>query len=153
MTQDTDRVEDDVERAVADDTAGISERVRQITNGAGVPVVYDGVGADTWDGSLDCLSPRGMMVSFGNASGAVPPFSPGVLAQKGSLYLTRPVLMTYTASRQDLVASAAALFEVIVNGAVEIPVNQVYPLAEAAQAHRDLEARKTTGSTVFSVGG
>ncbi|MCA8907205.1 MAG: quinone oxidoreductase [Rhodospirillaceae bacterium] len=134
-------------------TDNFVERVRQITNGAGVPVVYDGVGADTWDGSLDCLSPRGMMVSFGNASGAVPPFSPGVLAQKGSLYLTRPVLMTYTASRQDLVASAAALFEVIVNGAVEIPVNQVYPLAEAAQAHRDLEARKTTGSTVFSVGG
>lgn len=124
-------------------------RVREITDGAGVPVVYDGVGKDTWDGSLDCLAPRGMMVSFGNASGAVTNFNPGLLAQKGSLFLTRPTLMTYTASREDLAASANALFEVVLNGKVRIEVNQTYPLSEAAQAHRDLEARKTTGSTVL----
>jgi NADPH2:quinone reductase len=124
-------------------------RVRELTDGAGVPVVYDGVGKDTWDGSLDCLAPRGMMVSFGNASGAVTEFNPGLLAQKGSLFLTRPTLMTYTAARGDLVESAGALFEKVLDGSVRIEVNQTYPLSQAAQAHRDLEARKTTGSTVL----
>ena len=125
------------------------ERVRELTDGAGVPVVYDSVGKDTWDGSLDCLAPLGMMVSFGNASGAVTEFNPGILAAKGSLFLTRPTLMNYVAKRSDLVATANELFEIVGSGAVKINVNQSYPLAEAAQAHRDLEARKTTGSTVL----
>ena len=124
-------------------------RVREITNGAGVPVVYDSVGKDTFEGSLDCLAPLGMMVSFGNASGAVTQVNPGVLAAKGSLFLTRPTLATYTATREDLLASAAELFDVVRSGVVAIEVNQTYPLREAAQAHRDLEARKTTGSTVL----
>jgi NADPH2:quinone reductase len=128
------------------------ERVKEITNGEGVPVVYDSVGQSTWEGSIDCLSPLGMLVNFGNASGAVTQFDPGLLAQKGSLFLTRPTLMTYTAKRQDLVASANALFEVVLGGRVKIEVNQTYPLAEVAQAHRDLEARKTTGSTVLIPG-
>ncbi|HRX72194.1 MAG: quinone oxidoreductase [Candidatus Competibacteraceae bacterium] len=125
------------------------DRVREITNGQGVAVVYDSVGKETFMGSLDCLRPLGMMVSFGNASGPVPPFEPGILAAKGSLFLTRPTLMTYTAKREDLVATAAELFEVIAINAVNIEVRQTYPLAETAQAHRDLEARKTTGSTVL----
>jgi NADPH:quinone reductase len=125
------------------------ERVKEITKGKGVPVVYDGVGKDTFMGSLDCLSPRGMMVSFGNASGAVTQFNPGVLAQKGSLFLTRPTLVHYTATREDLVKAARELFAVVKSGKVKISVNQTYPLKEAAQAHRDLEARKTTGSTVL----
>jgi NADPH2:quinone reductase len=125
------------------------ERVREITNGQGVAVVYDSVGKETFMGSLDCLRPLGMMVSFGNASGPVPPFEPGILAAKGSLFLTRPVLMAYTAQRSDLLASAAELFEAVARGAVRIEVRQTYPLAEAAQAHRDLEARRTTGSTVL----
>ncbi|MCB1919996.1 MAG: quinone oxidoreductase [Candidatus Competibacteraceae bacterium] len=125
------------------------DRVRDITNGQGVAVVYDSVGKETFMGSLDCLRPLGMMVSFGNASGPVPPFEPGILAAKGSLFLTRPTLMTYTAKREDLVATAAELFEVIAINAVNIEVRQTYLLAEAAQAHRDLEARKTTGSTVL----
>ena len=125
------------------------DRVREITNGQGVAVVYDSVGKETFMGSLDCLRPLGMMVSFGNASGPVPPFEPGILAAKGSLFLTRPTLMTYTAKREDLVATAAELFEVIAINAVNIEVRQTYLLAEAAQAHRDLEARKTTGSTVL----
>ncbi|MDS4057237.1 MAG: quinone oxidoreductase [Candidatus Contendobacter sp.] len=125
------------------------ERVREITGGQGVAVVYDSVGKETFMGSLDCLRPLGMMVSFGNASGPVPPFEPGILAAKGSLFLTRPVLMTYTAQRSDLLASAAELFKVVASGAVRIEVRQTYPLAEAAQAHRDLEARRTTGSTVL----
>ncbi len=124
-------------------------RVREITGGAGVPGVYDGVGAATWEGSLDCLARRGMMVSFGNASGPVAPFAPGVLAGKGSLYLTRPSLADYTATRDELVQGADDLFEVVGSGAVKIEVGRTYPLAEAAQAHRDLEARKTTGSTVL----
>ena len=126
-----------------------TERVREITNGQGVAVVYDSVGKDTFMGSLDCLRPMGMMVSFGNASGPVPPFEAGILAAKGSLYLTRPTLMTYTAKRADLVASAQELFDVVAKGVVKIEVRQTYPLAETAQAHRDLEARKTTGSTVL----
>lgn len=125
------------------------ERVREITSGQGVAVVYDSVGKETFLGSLDCLRPLGMMVSFGNASGPVPPFEPGILAAKGSLFLTRPTLMTYTAKRPDLLASAAELFAVVASGAVNIEVRQTYPLAEAARAHRDLEARRTTGSTVL----
>ncbi len=125
------------------------ERVKAITKGAGVPVVYDGVGKDTFMDSLDCLAPFGMMVSFGNASGAVTQFNPGVLAQKGSLFLTRPTLFTYTAKRADLLKAAQDLFSVVKKKAVRISINQTYPLREAAQAHRDLEARKTTGSTVL----
>ncbi len=124
-------------------------RVREITGGAGVPVVYDGVGAATWEGSLDCLARRGMMVSYGNASGPVAPFAPTLLAQKGSLFLTRPLLMDYAATREELVEAANDLFEVVGAGAVKIEVRQTYPLADAARAHRDLEARKTTGSTVL----
>ena len=125
------------------------ERVREITGGQGVAAVYDSVGKDTFMGSLDCLRPLGMMVSFGNASGPVPPFEPAILAAKGSLFFTRPTLMTYTAKRADLLASAAELFEVVSSGAVRIEVRQTYPLAETARAHRDLEARQTTGSTVL----
>ena len=126
-----------------------AKRVREITGGAGVPVVYDSIGKDTFEGSLDCLRPRGLMVSFGNASGPVPPFSPAILGAKGSLYLTRPSLVAYTAARADLLESARALFDVVTSGAVKIAVNQTYPLRDEAQAHRDLEARKTTGSTVL----
>ena len=125
------------------------ERVKAITKGKGVPVVYDGVGKDTFMGSLDCLSPLGLMVSFGNASGAVPPFNAGILAQKGSLFLTRPTLATYTASRADLVKAAQELFAVVKSRKVRIAVNQTYPLREAARAQSDLESRKTTGSTVL----
>ena len=125
------------------------ERVREITGGQGVAVVYDSVGKDTFMGSLDCLRPMGMMVSFGNASGPAPALEPSILAAKGSLYLTRPTIMTYTAQHADLVASATELFEVVASGAVKIEVRQTYPLAETARAHRDLEARRTTGSTVL----
>jgi NADPH2:quinone reductase len=124
-------------------------RVREITAGEGVAVVYDGVGKDTFAGSLDSLMTCGMLVSFGNASGPVPPFDPLLLSQKGSLFLTRPTLMHYTAKRADLVALAAGLFDVVASGQVKIEVNQTYPLAEAAAAHRDLEARKHTGSTIL----
>ena len=127
----------------------LSERVKAITKGKGVPVVYDGVGKDTFMESLDCLQPRGIMASFGNASGAVPPVNIGILAQKGSLFLTRPTLVNYTSSREDLLTAARELFAVVKKGAVKIAVNQRYPLREAAQAHRDLESRKTTGSTVL----
>ena len=129
-----------------------TERVKELTDGKGVPVVYDSVGKDTFAASLDCLQPRGLMVSFGNASGAVPPFSPGILAAKGSLYLTRPTLATYTATRKELEETTAELFDVVTSGAVKIEVNQTYALEYAAQAHRDLEARKTTGSTVLVTG-
>jgi len=130
-------------------TEDFAARVKEITGGQGVAVVYDSVGKDTFEGSLACLRPLGLMVGFGNASGPVPPFELGRLAQMGSLFITRPTLMTYTAKREDLAASANELFEVVLSGAVKIEVNQTYPLAEAAQAHRDLEARKTTGSTVL----
>ena len=126
-----------------------SERVKAITKGKGVPVVYDGVGKDTFMDSLDCLAPLGLMASFGNASGPVPPFNLGVLAQKGSLFLTRPTLFTYTNKREDLERAARELFAVVKSKAVKISINQTYPLKEAAQAHRDLESRKTTGSTVL----
>ena len=103
--------------------------------------------------SLDCLQPRGLMVSYGNASGAVEPFSPGVLAAKGSLFLTRPTLATYIATREELDTTTTELFDVVRSGAVKVPVSQVFPLEDAAQAHRDLEARKTTGSTVLTMEG
>jgi NADPH2:quinone reductase len=125
------------------------ERVKEITGGKGVPVVYDSVGKSTFEGSLDCLRPFGLMVSFGNASGAVPPFNTGILAQKGSLYLTRPTLVTYIASRADLEATSSALFDVIKSGKVKVDISARYKLADAAQAHRDLEARKTTGQIVL----
>ena len=127
----------------------ISQRVRDLTKGRGVPVVYDGIGKETFMESLDCLSPLGTMASFGNASGAVPPVNIGILAQKGSLFLTRPTLVNYTATRADLDAAARDVFAVVKKGAVKISINQTYPLREAAQAHRDLEGRKTTGSTVL----
>jgi NADPH2:quinone reductase len=126
------------------------ERVKEITGGKGVPVVYDSVGKLTFMGSLDCLQPIGMMVSFGNSSGPVDSFAPGILQQKGSLYLTRPTLVTYTAKREDLVASATDLFDVVKSGKVKIEIAQRYALKDAAQAHRDLEGRKTTGSTVLT---
>ena len=125
------------------------ERVSEITGGDGVAAVYDSVGRATFEGSLDCLRPFGVMVSFGNASGPVAPFDPAFLGAKGSLFLTRPTLMTYTAKRQDLVAAAEELFDVVLSGQVKIAIHQTYPLAEAAQAHLDLEARKTKGSTVL----
>jgi NADPH:quinone reductase len=124
-------------------------RVQEITGGEGVDVVYDSIGRDTFMKSLDCLRPLGLLVSFGQASGPVDAFNPGVLAAKGSLFLTRPTLMTYTAERADLLASATELFDVVRSGKVRIEVKQTYPLAEAAQAHEDLAARKTTGSTVL----
>ena len=127
----------------------LSERVKTITKGKGVPVVYDGVGKDTFMESLDCLAPLGLMASFGNASGAVAPVNIGILAQKGSLFLTRPTLVNYTSAREDLLTAARELFAVVKKGAVKITINQRYPLREAAQAHRDLESRKTTGSTVL----
>lgn len=127
----------------------LSERVKAITKGKGVPVVYDGVGKDTFMESLDCLAPLGLMASFGNASGAVAPVNIGILAQKGSLFLTRPTLVNYTAAREDLLTAARELFAVVKKGAVKITINQRYPLRDAAQAHRNLEARKTTGSTVL----
>jgi len=127
----------------------VSQRVRELTGGAGVPVVFDSVGKDTWEDSLDCLQPRGMMVSFGNSSGPVPPVNLGQLAAKGSLYVTRPLLATYTAKREDLEATARDLFEVVTSGQVRIEVRQTYALKDAAQAHRDLEGRRTTGSTVL----
>lgn len=132
-------------------TEDFAARVREITHGVGVPVVYDGVGRDTFQRSLDCLRPRGLLVLFGNASGPVDNFNAGLLAQKGSLYLTRPTLLHYTATRRELLDSAAALFNVVRSGAVKVEIGQSYPLAEAARAHRDLEARRTTGSTILLV--
>jgi NADPH2:quinone reductase len=124
-------------------------RVREITGGAGVPVVYDSVGKDTFLASLDCLKPLGLMVSFGNASGKVTPFDIGILSQKGSLYLTRPTLATYTASRADLESTAREVFEVIREGKVKVEIRHTYPIAEAVQVHRDLEGRRTVGSIVM----
>ena len=124
-------------------------RVKEITKGAGVPVVYDSVGKDTFIRSLDCLSPFGFMVLFGASSGPVADFNPGILAAKGSLYVTRPTLGTYTAKVEDLRHSAKRLFEQVQSGAVKPNIGQTYKLSEAAQAHADLEARKTTGSTIL----
>jgi NADPH2:quinone reductase len=125
------------------------DRVSEITDGEGLPVVYDSIGKDTFDDSLDCLQPLGTMVTFGNASGPVPPMAPNILAGKGSLFLTRPGLVHYTGKREDLVETANDLFDVVANGHVKVSVNQTYALKDAAQAHIDLEARKTTGSTIF----
>jgi NADPH2:quinone reductase len=129
--------------------ANVAARVRERTGGVGVSVAYDGVGKETFAASLDSLARRGMLVSFGNASGPVPAFEPALLSAKGSLYLTRPTLADYTATREDLLASAQALFDVVQKGAVKVEVRQTYSLKDAAQAHRDLQARKTTGSTIL----
>ncbi len=125
------------------------ERVMAITGGVKLPVVYDGVGKDTWEGSLDCIQPRGLMVSFGNASGAVTGVNVGVLAAKGSLFLTRPTLATHIVPRARLEASAEELFDLMTRGKIKVDIEQRYPLAEAARAHADLAARKTVGSTVI----
>ena len=125
--------------------------VARITGGAKVPVVYDGVGRDTFMKSLDCLARRGTMASFGNSSGAVDPFQPGILAQKGSLFLTRPTLYDYTFDRADLEVAAAELFDIVGSDKVRIKIDQRFPLADAAEAHRALEARETTGSTVLTI--
>lgn len=130
-------------------TENFVERVKEITNGEKVSVVYDSIGKDTFTGSLDCLRPLGMMVSFGSASGPVPDFSLGELASRGSLFITRPTLFSYAAKRADLEAMAAALFDMVGSGKVKIDVHQRYKLAEVAQAHRDLESRKTTGSSIL----
>jgi NADPH2:quinone reductase len=127
------------------------ERVKELTRGEKLPVVYDSVGKDTFFKSLDCIRPHGIMVSFGQASGAVGPVDLGIFAQKGSLFFTRPTLNTYAAKRADMLAMAKDLFDAVLSGAVKIEVNQTYPLKDAAQAHRDLQSRKTTGSTVFTV--
>ena len=124
-------------------------RVREITKKRGVPVVYDGVGKDTFFASLDCLKPRGLMVSFGNASGPVPPFSPLELARRGSLFVTRPVLFHYIAKASDRARGARELFEIVASGKVKVKIGQTYSLSNAAQAHRDLEARRTTGSVLL----
>ena len=129
--------------------ADLPAQVKRITGGAMVPVVYDSVGRDTFMTSLDCLAPLGLMVSYGNASGPVATFDLGVLAAKGSLYVTRPTLATYTSKRHDLVATSDDLFGVVKSGAVKIRVNQTFPLSQAAAAHTALEARQTTGSTVL----
>ena len=126
-------------------------RVKEITAGKGVKVVYDSVGKDTWDKSLECLRPFGLMASFGNASGPVPPFAPGSLGAKGSLYVTRQTLFTHIATRESTQAMADELFAVVASGQVKIHIDQRYPLAEVQQAHRDLEARKTTGSTILTL--
>ncbi|ODU60651.1 MAG: quinone oxidoreductase [Comamonadaceae bacterium SCN 68-20] len=126
-------------------------RVKEITGGKGVKVVYDSVGKDTWDKSLDCLRPFGLMASFGNASGPVPPFAPGVLGAKGSLYVTRQTLFTHMSSREATQAMADDLFAVVASGQVKIHIAQRYALADVQQAHRDLEARKTTGSTILTL--
>ena len=126
-------------------------RVKDITGGKGVKVVYDSVGTDTWDKSLNCISPFGLMASFGNASGPVDPFSPGILGPKGSIYVTRQTLFTHIASREVNQQMADDLFAVVTSGQVKIRIDQRYPLAEVAQAHRDLEARKTTGCTILTV--
>jgi len=130
-------------------TENFVERVKEITKGALCDVVYDGVGQATYPASLDCIKPRGLFASFGNASGAIKDFNLLALSQKGSLYATRPTLFTHISTRETLLANAADLFDAVLSGAVKIPVNQRYKLADAAQAHRDLEARRTTGSTIL----
>jgi len=125
------------------------DKVKALTGGKGVPVVYDSVGKSTWEGTLDCLSPRGLIVSFGNASGPVAPVNLGILSTKGSLYVTRPTLATHIASRADLVERSNSLFDIVKSGKVKIETTKKYKLADAQQAHRDLEGRKTTGSVVL----
>lgn len=131
------------------DREDVVSRVRELTDGKGVPVVYDSVGLSTYERSLDCLAPRGMLVTFGQSSGNIPSLDLGILSQKGSLYVTRPTLMTYTAAREDLLASAKELFDVVQSGAVRIEIKQTFALRDAADAHRALEGRQTTGSTVL----
>ena len=126
-----------------------TKRVREITNGAGVPVVYDSIGKDTFTASLDCLAPLGLFVTFGNSSGPLPPIDSSELAGRGSLFFTRPTLFTYTSKRSDLETMAAELFDVLVSGKVKTSVNQRYALSDVAKAHEDLEARRTTGSTIL----
>jgi NADPH2:quinone reductase len=130
-------------------TENFVERVKEITGGAKVPVVFDSIGKDTFIGSLDCLAPRGTMVSFGNSSGPVPPFALTELVSRGSLYVTRPTLVSYTATRAELEATAQDLFDIVASGQVKVTIGQRFPLAQAADAHRALEARKTTGSTIL----
>ncbi|MBN9277330.1 MAG: quinone oxidoreductase [Hyphomicrobium sp.] len=130
-------------------TENFVERVNQITGGKKCDVVYDSIGKDTFPASLDCLKPLGLFVTFGNASGPIDAFNAGILAAKGSLYMTRPTLNTYTATRADLVATAKDLFDVVASGAVKINVNHKFALKDAAQAHKDLEGRKTTGSIIL----
>ena len=125
------------------------ERVKELTDGKGVPVVYDSVGKETFKDSLDCLQPRGLMVNFGNASGAVEPFPPGLLAAKGSLFLTRPTLATYIASREDLEKASDTVFGVLRDGTVKVDISRRYALADTAQAHADLESRNTTGAMIL----
>jgi len=133
------------------DKENVAERVKEITGGKGVAVVYDSVGQSTLEASLDSLAPRGLLVSFGNASGPVTDFNFGTLAAKGSLYVTRPTLMTYTADPANMQSMADELFDVVTSGKVKISINQRYALTDAAQAHDALEARKTTGSTIFTI--
>jgi NADPH2:quinone reductase len=130
-------------------TENFTDRVKEIAGGKGVKVVYDSVGKDTWEGSLNCLRPFGLMATFGNASGPVPPFAPALLAAKGSLYVTRQTLFTHIATREACQAMADDLFEVVESGQVKIRIDQRFPLAQAAEAHRALEARATTGSTIL----
>ncbi len=130
-------------------TENVVERVKEITGGAGLPVVYDGVGQSTFMTSLDCLRPRGLLVVFGNASGPVKSFDLGLLASKGSLYVTRPTVMTYMADDKELAEASRDLIDIVKSGKVKIPINQRYALADAAQAHRDLESRATTGTTIL----
>ncbi len=130
-------------------TENFVERVKELTHGKGVDVVYDSVGKDTFDGSLDCLRPRGMLVCFGQSSGPVPPFDLGILSRKGSLYLTRPTLFVYIAAREALEGAASELFDLVAKGVIRIDIGQSYALKDVATAHRDLEARKTTGPTVL----
>ncbi len=125
--------------------------MREITGGKGVKVVYDSVGKDTWEQSLDCLAPFGLMASFGNASGPVPAFAPGILGPKGSLYLTRQTLFTHIASRDSTQAMADGLFAVVLGGQVQVRIGQRYPIDAVQQAHRDLEARQTTGCTILTL--
>jgi len=132
-------------------TQDFAAEVDRITNGAKLPVVYDSIGKDTFQQSLDCLAPKGLMVTFGNASGPVPPVEPGLLAQKGSLFLTRPTLFTYTATRAGLDEAANELFDVVASGKVKVEVKQRFALKNVAEAHRVLEARKTSGSTVLTI--
>ncbi|MGH6912347.1 MAG: quinone oxidoreductase family protein [Geminicoccales bacterium] len=135
--------------AIRYDREDVVARVRALTDGKGVPVVYDAVGQSTFEQSLDCLAPFGMLVSFGQSSGGIPPVNLGILSQKGSLYITRPTLMTYTAAREDLLRSARELYEAVQSGAVRIEINQTFSLRYAAEAHRALEGRQTTGSTLL----
>ncbi len=137
------------ERVLVLGTDELAPRVRELSGGAGAHVVYDSVGKDTFTASLDCLRPRGLMVSYGNSSGAVPPIAPLELARRGSLFLTRPLLFDYIARRAELESAARELFEVIGRGTVRIEVGQTYPLQDVARAHHDLEARRTVGSTVL----